>query len=121
MVARFLTSLLSWVTDPFERLNSWPVVVQYNVTGPAGVEAHSRQILLPHSCHHVIPLDAHRPVTLSLRSWPLGSLEAFFPHEPTDEELIEALLVGWQNYVEAPSEDRELVMLAARASAWRMW
>lgn len=98
------------------------ICVEYNVTtGPDGqLEARSRDLMLPANLSFMLTEEG--AVTLSLRSWPLGRLDASFPEEPTDAELIQALLTGWESYADhAAKDDAEIVRLGARASAWRMW
>ena len=102
-----------------------PVVVQYNVVvvegGARVLEARSRELMLPTKLGYIVPSKTVGTPTLSLRSWPLGRLEGGFEAEPTDEQLIDALVDGWEAYAAEPSADKELATLIARANASRGW
>jgi hypothetical protein len=124
--------MLRWAVELLEALlrplsEPEPVVVEYNVVTPEhnarAIEARSRELMLPSSLSlgYIVPADTTGTPTLSLRSWPLGRPDAAFEHEPTDQEIIVALEKGWETYVAEPSEERERILMAARANAYRGW
>lgn len=124
MAVLMLREIMAWLAGPFAHLNEAKrVVVEYNVelgslTG--GHQARSRELLLPAEYGYVIPSDAPPIPVLSLRSWPLGRLDAQFATEPSDAELIHALRLGWEDYVRAPDPERDARVLFAQANAWGM-
>ncbi len=122
--------MLRWAVELLEALlrpisEPVPVVVEYNVVttehNARAIEARSREFMLPASLGYIVPEGTTGAPTLSLRSWPLGRLDAAFEHEPTDQEIIVALEKGWETYVAEPSEERERILMAARANAYRGW
>jgi hypothetical protein len=94
------------------------VIVEYNVCHAGETQSKARKLVLPENLGHIVPDQSPVPPVLSLRSWPLGRLEAAFGEEPTDEELCAALERGWDTYLREGMEDRDRMARALSAFPW---